>query len=599
MQQANFNPITFTEPSTELAPSSSKHDGEVLQGIGINHGLAQGTCVIHHGHTEVPLIFGSDTNTEKRRLQQAILSLSQKLDHLGGSLEPSSQKDSKEILETYRALLCDSTFTDKIIAQIDLGLVAEAAAQQVLNTTRARIFESKDIYMRERLWDFEDLILRLIAELDGSKRSNLPPSLKGIILVAKSLGPADFLDYQKHDLRALLLEEGMQTAHVSILARAYGIPVVGKLNDVTSYVRTGDQLLVDGQLGQVTINPNSGEQEEFSKKRKHLREIQKESGAVLGLPAITLDGVHVDLLLNAGFATDIEELEPAKLSGVGLFRTEIAFMMQKEQPSVDFQTRLYRELYVQAKNKPVTLRTLDIGGDKALPYFERRREDNPMLGWRAIRIGLERPMLLKAQVRAMIRACEGRVLNIMFPMISALQEFLDAKEIVEGELRREESFGRVTPIKINYGIMVEVPSVVARLKHFLKFVDFLSVGTNDLFQFFFACDRGNPYVADAYDTLSPAFMQILQDIQQQACAAGVPVSVCGEMASRPIEALALLGLGYRRLSMPIGAIGSAKLMVRSMNLSKAENYLKGLVNFEVKSVRNQVISFARDHKIRI
>ncbi len=596
---------------TDLVSSLAKQDSEgierdiptskILQGIPLNIGLAEGTAVIHAQKVDIPLVMSDNSQKEQERFERALLSMNKDLEKLFDETQQQEthSEDGKNILETFQMFAKDQGWLSKIRKTIISGYTAEAAAQKTLNDIRSRLYASNDFYMRERLWDFEDLTYRLIQHLQGKNSKKHLKNLNGIVVVAKSLGPAELLEYQKYNVRAVLLEEGVQTAHVAILARSLDIPIIGRIPDVRSRIFTQDKILVDGKAGTAIVRPNSLDEQDFRDQKTKQEIIQKAANTVLPLPAVTVDGIRISLNLNAGLISDLDQLQETGADGVGLYRTEIPFMMQKEFPDVTYQSNLYSELYTRVQDKPLVFRTLDIGGDKVLPYFNRLNEENPMLGWRSIRIGLDRPMLLRKQVRAMIGAAKGNQLHLMFPMISAVSEFLEAKSLVQKELAREEALGHLTPLEVKYGAMIEVPSLVSRLDQLLPHTDFISIGTNDLFQFFFAVDRGNPYVAQHFDTLSPAFLSLLKEIKTKADKHRCPLSICGEMASRPLEALALLGLGYRSLSMGAAAVGASKMMIRTTNIRLVENFISTLLPLNTQSVRNALTSFAKDNQIKI
>ncbi len=585
-----------------LAEKEERHipGSKILQGIPIHIGLAEGMAVIHASKVDVPLVKGADPMVELARLDKSVRSLNAHLEKLWEETQQQEGfDDQKNILETFQLFAKDQGWINKIRKAIEGGYKAESAVQKSLDDMRNRLQASKDLYLRERLWDFEDLAYRLIQDLGGDEGHQNLEGLEGIIVVASSLGPAEFLEYQKYDLRAVLLEEGVQTAHVAILARSLDIPIIGRIPDVTNRIAPQDKILVDGKAGTATVQPSGLDEQDFFKRKVKQDRIVEASKKTLELPPVTVDGVRISLNLNAGLITDLDLMKKTGADGVGLYRTEIPFMMQKELPGVAYQTNLYSDLYDRVQGKPLVFRTLDIGGDKVLPYFNRLKEENPMLGWRSIRIGLDRPMLLRKQVRAMMRAARGNPLHLMFPMVTEVSEFFDAKALVQKELAREEEFGNIIPLEVKYGTMLEVPSLVWRLEQLLPHIDFLSIGTNDLFQFFFAVDRGNPYVAEHYDTLSPSFLSFLKCIKEKADQHHCPISICGEMASRPLEALALLGLGYETLSMGSMAVGASKRMIRSVNLKVLKDFLETVMPLTIKTVRNPLIGFAKDNRIQI
>jgi phosphotransferase system enzyme I (PtsP) len=321
--------------------------------------------------------------------------------------------------------------------------------------------------------------------------------------------------------------------------------------------------------------------------------------ATRDLPAVTRDGVAISLNINAGLLIDVPHLHESGADGVGLYRTEIPFMVRSDFPDVAAQTELYRKVLNLAGNKPVVFRTLDVGGDKVLPYWRGEAEENPAMGWRAIRIALDRPLMLRHQLRALIRASADRPLHVMFPMISEVPEFVAARRVLDLEVKRLRTAGKPVPSEIRVGAMFEVPALAWQLKDLLTRVDFLSVGSNDLRQFLFASDRGSPRIADRYDTLSSAMLGLLEHLARECAAAGVPLSLCGEMAGQPLDAMALIGLGFRTLSMSPPAVGPVKTMVRSLDLGRLQTYLTGIQGSAAGSLRGKLRAFARDHNVAL
>jgi phosphotransferase system enzyme I (PtsP) len=322
-------------------------------------------------------------------------------------------------------------------------------------------------------------------------------------------------------------------------------------------------------------------------------ERQQAYAALRDLPCLTRDGAAISLLMNAGLAADLPYLEAAGAAGIGLFRTELPFMVTTRMPSLADQTALYARVLETAGDRPVTFRTLDLGGDKALPYMELAREENPAMGWRAIRIGLDRPGLLRFQLRAMIKAAAGRTLRVMFPMVADVAEFSEARSALDRELERARRLGQVPPRAVEAGTMLEVPALAFALGPLLDRADFVSAGTNDLLQFFFAADRGHPRVGARYDPLAPSFLKLLASLAAACNAAGKPLTVCGEMAGRPLEALALAAAGITRLSMQPHAIGPVKAMLLSLDAGAAAAFLKPLLGSPAKSLRPALETFAR------
>ena len=513
--------------------------------------------------------------------------------------ELSDRGEHRDVLETYRLVARDTGWLRRLREAIAGGLAAEAAVQKVHDDIQARMSAAASPYLRERLHDFEDLANRLLQHLGAAGRTaaataELPDD---VVLLARNMGPAELLDYEPHRLRALLLEEGSATSHVAIVARALDIPVVGRITDLLTRIDPLDPVIVDGDNAQVFVRPGDDIQQMVSETLRVREERRQAYAAMRTEPPVTRDRVRISLNLNAGMLIEVQQLEQSGADGIGLFRTEIPFMVRSEYPSVEGQTRLYGNVLKLAGDRPVMFRTLDIGGDKQLPYFQRIRDQNPNMGWRAIRVALDRPTMLRQQLRALIHATDGRDLAVMFPMVSEVAEFVAARAILEIELERERTRGGVLPERVRVGVMLEVPGLMWQLPPLLSRIDFLSVGSNDLFQFLFASDRGNPRVADRYDVLSPGLLSLLRHLVEACDTAGVPLSLCGEMAGKPVEAMTLIGLGFRTISMPPARVGAVRAMVRSLNAGELASYIGSLLDLPDHSLRRRLVAYARDHGV--
>jgi len=489
----------------------------------------------------------------------------------------------------------DQGWLHRIREAVSTGLTAEAGAERVQSDTRARMLRASDPYLRDRLHDLDDLTNRLMRVLMGQDhapgKEQLPDNA---IVVARSMGPAALLDYDRKKLRGLILEEGGPTSHVSIVARALGIPAVGEIANATGLVEPGDGIIVDGSTGHVHMRPPQDIEAAYGERVKLRARRQAQYRALRDRPCITKDGQKIALMINAGLTIDLPHLNETGATGIGLFRTELQFMVADTMPRVGEQLALYRAVLDAADKRPVTFRTLDIGGDKVLPYMRNFEEENPALGWRAIRLGLDRPGLLRSQVRAMLRAAGGRELRVMFPMIAVVEEFDKAKALVEVELTHLRRHGHALPERVHIGTMLEVPSLLFQLDELLERVDFLSVGSNDLMQFLYAADRGNPRVSERFDTLSAPVLRALKEIADKARKHNKPVALCGELASQPIGALALVILGYRAMSLSPSAVGPVKAMLLELDCKKAEAAILPLLAQPVGSVsiRHKLEGFA-------
>ncbi|TPW02950.1 MAG: phosphotransferase system, enzyme I, PtsP [bacterium] len=530
----------------EVAP----HRPERLKGQRFAEGLAYGHVILHEAPVAPENLLAENQQVEEIRLREALIGLKANIDSILDGGQGKLAGLPFEVLETYRMFADDRGWNRSLEEAVRTGLTAEAAVDRVRNEHRARFAQARDPYIKERLHDFEDLANRLLRVLAGDRpgERDLPDDA---ILVARNLGPADLLEYPRHKLRGLLLEEGSAASHAAIVARALQIPCVGRIMGVRDRLSEGDLVIVDGETGETYLRPRPDMLAAVQSRMLVRSERQAEFTKLRDVPAVTLDGTRITVLTNAGLAVDLENLDATGAEGIGLFRTEFQFMVSEELPRLTSQTALYKLVLDTAGDRPVTFRTLDIGGDKVLPYLETEREENPALGRRAIRLGLDRPGLLRLQLRALLTAAAGRELRVMFPMIATVDEFRAARELVDVECAWAKRRGRALPALLRVGAMIECPSLLWHLDALLPLTDFVSVGTNDLFQYMFAADRTNPLVSDRYDPLSPPALRALAEIQKKCADTGTPVSVCGELAGRPLEAFALLTLGFTRLSAPV------------------------------------------------
>jgi phosphotransferase system enzyme I (PtsP) len=550
------------------AEPAARHSVQVT-GISLSDGIALGHVVLHEPRVVITNVIADDVPRELKRLDGAITTLRADLDRMVEHRDVADGGEHRDVLEAYRMFSYDQGWLHKIREAVGTGLTAEAGVERVQSDTRARMLRASDPYLRDRLHDLDDLANRLMRVLMGRDhapgREQLPDNA---ILVARSMGPAALLDYDRKKLRGLVLEEGGMTSHVSIVARALGIPAVGEIENATGSVETGDAIIVDGTTGHVHLRPRQDIQAAYGERVKLRARRQAQYRALRDKPCVTKDGEKVALMINAGLMIDMPHLEETGAGGIGLFRTELQFMVADTLPRTGEQLALYRSVLDAAAKKPVTFRTLDIGGDKVLPYMRNVEEENPALGWRAIRLGLDRPGLLRSQVRAMLRAAGGRELRIMFPMVATVEEFDQGKALVETELTHLRRHGHALPERVHIGAMLEVPSLLFQLDEMLDRVDFLSVGSNDLMQFLYAADRGNTRVSERYDPLSAPVLRALKEIADKARKHNKPVALCGELASQPIGALALTILGYRALSLSPSAIGPVKAMLLELDTKK-------------------------------
>jgi phosphotransferase system enzyme I (PtsP) len=548
-----------------------------LKGSPLADGVGLGHVVLHEPRIIVKQLVAEDGTHEMQRLDRAIAAMRESIDGLieRGKLGPG---EHREVLETFRMVAHDRGWLRRLREAVNTGLTAEAAVERVQNDARAKLQRRTEPSMRERLHDLDDLANRLLHQLTGqsfvSAHDELPDNA---IIVARAMGPAALLEYDRSKLRGLVLEDAGGGSHVAIVARALGIAAVGDVANILDFVEPGDAIIVDGALGDVHVRPTPDIEHAYAEKAKLRARRQERYRKLRDIPTITRDGVAIDLHMNAGLLVDLLHVGETGAISVGLFRTELQFMLASRFPKMSEQERLYRAALDLAPGKPITFRTLDIGSDKVLPYMTQLQEENPALGWRAIRIGLDRPGLLRSQLRGLLRAAAGRDLRVMFPMIASLAEFESARSMVDLEMAHLLRHGREPPSDLKVGIMVEVPSLLWELDDICRRVDFISVGSNDLLQYFYAADRDNKRVAQRFDPLSRPFLAALKLIADKANATSTPLTLCGEMGGKPLDALALLALGYRGLSMSAAAIGPVKAMVLATDLRLARTYVANLL----------------------
>ena len=577
------------------------HEGPLrLEGMKLVEGVARGRAVYHQPRIVVEHTVAEDVEEEKARILRAFGSMREQIDRMMGQAEFAGPGDHDDILETYKMFAYDEGWIRRITEAIESGLTAEAAIERVQQKTRSRLRSAKDPFFAERLHDLDDLSNRLLRIVSGQLGTAAEMGLRrDTILLARNLGPAELLEYDRRYLRGVVLEEGSPTAHVIIIARAMGVPVLGRVKDIRAQIAEGDPLLLDVIRGALFVRPADAVVEQFTEQVALRKRRMAEYAKLTDLPAITTDGTRVQLFMNAGLRADFPSLDLSGADGIGLFRTEFQFLVSASLPRRERQTNLYKSVLDAAADRPVTFRTVDIGGDKAVPYVsEAGREENPAMGYRALRLALGRKGLMKAQARALLEAAAGRTLRIMFPMVSEPWEFAEAKALVLDQLGSQMARGRTLPSELKFGAMLEVPALAEMLDLFLPQVDFLSVGTNDLIQFLFAADRSHPLLAERYDWLSPAVLRFLKRIVDAADDAEKPVTVCGEMGGRPLAALALIALGYRRLSITPSGIGPVKAMVRSLDLAPLSEAMRGWLA-EGADIREKLTQWAERHSVKL
>ncbi len=576
---------------------------ELGHGFKLVDGMAAGVAVFHQPRILIEHTVAEDTEAERHRVYAAFDKMREQIDRMASQAEFGGGGEQDEILATYKMFAYDEGWSRRINEAIDSGLTAEAAIERVQQRTRQRMREIDDPLLRDRMHDLEDLSNRLLRIVSGQLGTAAQMGLRqDSILIAKNLGPAELLEYDRRRLKGVVLEEGSLTAHVTIVARAMGLPVLGRVRNIRQMIAEGDMLLLDTSEESLLVRPTPAMQEAFEAKFELSQKRRAAFAQMRGVAPVTADGHRIMVMVNAGLRDDMAALDLTGADGIGLFRTEFQFLVSATLPQREMQRRLYKDVLDAAGDRPVTFRTVDIGGDKALPYLnhdEDGEEENPAMGWRALRLALDRDGLMKAQARALIEAGAGRTLSIMFPMVSEPWEFDAARELFEAQRAWLAARGRKMPAEIRYGAMLEVPALAEVLDVLLPRLDFLSIGTNDLTQFLFAADRAHPKLALRYDWLSPSILRFLKRVTAQAQAAGVPVAVCGEMGGRPLEALALLGLGIDRLSITPAAVGPIKAMVCSLDRAALIEAMGVMLAEPGRSLRDQLEAWASEHSVEL
>jgi phosphotransferase system, enzyme I, PtsP len=550
-----------------------------VSGSGYNDGVGLGHVVLHDPRVVVTNLIAEDPEMEIVRLGDAISSLRLSIDDMLARRDVDFEGEHRAVLEAYRMFAHDRGWVRRLEEAIRNGLTAEAAVEKVQSDMRARMAHMADPYLRERLSDFDDLANRLMRQLQGGMSANLSNLPRDGIIVARSMGAAELLDYPRERVRGLVLEEGSATSHVVIVARAMGVPVLGQAKSMVSFSEAGDAVIVDGEEGVAHLRPQPEVEAVYAEKVRFRANRQKLYKSLRSAPSVTADGEPFSLMMNGGLLVDLPQLEESGADGIGLFRTELQFMVASALPRAEAQETLYRQVLRAAGSRPVTFRTLDIGGDKALPYLDTMQaEENPALGLRAVRLTLERPGLLRTQMRALLKAAAGRELRVMLPMVTELSEVAEARKHMQHEVQHLSRHGHDLPTSLKVGAMLEVPALLHNLDALMKAVDFVSVGSNDLFQFMMAVDRGNAALAKRYDVLNAPFLRALRSVVRAGRTHGTPVTLCGEMASRAIPALALFAIGFRTVSVSASAIGPVKALLRETQLAEVSDLVNAALD---------------------
>lgn len=569
-------------PGGDLLPGDTGKPPVASYGTGVSPGFAMGGIYILSRRNQLEGTIVESTlppEEEHKRLKIALEKARIQTLYMEKRVAETLSEEDAAIFHSHLMILEDRGFLGKIQELIDQEYGAARAVQEVVKFYVAAFSRMEDPYLKNRSADMEDIGNRLIDSLDGNEGRSLKLEEKRL-LVASNLLPSDLATMELEKILGIVAEQGDMNSHAAIMARSLGIPAVVGVEGILRQLSLKDELIIDGNSGHVYINPGQlirteylRLQKDFSLKRRELAELQD-------LPAVTKDGVRISLKANIGMISDIRVARENGAEGVGLYRTEFPYMTRKTFPNRSEQKTLYAKIMDGFDSLPVTIRTLDIGGDKGLPYFQHPHEENPFMGWRAIRISLECRDIFRDQLAAIMTASVDRDARIMFPMISGIEEIRQIREIVDqvkDELRRS-----ATPFNENIplGIMVEIPAAVQIAGLLAKAVDFFSIGTNDLIQYTLAADRNNPKVKGYYTPYHPAVLHSIKRVADAAHAAAIPVSLCGEMAADPVSALLLAGLGITDLSMSSPSIPLVKQVLRSTSMAKARELAKAVLEME-------------------
>jgi phosphotransferase system enzyme I (PtsP) len=594
-----------------------------FDGLALASGIVMGPVVRAERSLGGRHVLAADPEAEQQRLTMAAEHLQRGLDDLLGGIatgnaDGTGEDTTRDIMAAYRLIAADTGWLKRVSAVIEGGFSAEAAVMRVLGELRERMRRIADPYLRERLVDIEDLGNRLLSQLarvacEASALNGIAEpaerDVRGAIVIARRLGPAELLDWHRRGVAGFVIEEGSAAGHSAILARSLGLPALSDARGVVDACQDGDEGILDTEDGLFILRPEDEVRQAYASAVSSDDAHAAEWEALRELPAVTADGLAVALMVNLGLTLELSQLEATGAAGIGLYRTEISLLAQ-HRPSVETgepggagllgsdklmvrQTAEYARVLDHAAGRTVLFRTLDLGGDKLLPTADLSPSENPAMGWRSLRIGLDRPVTLRRQLRAMLAAAQGRELSVMFPMVATVAEFRAARALLDAEVARTE----FKPRQLQVGTMLEVPALLWQLPALMKEVDFVSIGSNDLMQFLFAADRGTPNLAGRYDVISPPVLDLLDSVVKHADAEAVSLSFCGEAAGRPLEALIFVALGFRALSMSPAALPRVKAALRKVDMAAFRRVLASIrtQHAQAASLREPLGTWAREH----
>lgn len=560
---------------------TKKTQGSSFFGIPGAPGIGIGNGVVVYRSLDLDVVPDrkpDNIDMEVQRLESALLSASNELRHLGERLYASLPPEEHALFDVYQRILASSDLGAEIIHEIRKDNWAPGALRAVIQAHAMRLENLENEYMRERAADIKDLGRRVLRHLQEKDHATLQYAEK-TILIGEELTATDLAEVPEGCLVGVISSKGARSSHIAILARAMGVPTVMGVSDIPIYDCQDQEIIVDGYYGQVYLSPNATTRDEFQRLLVKEKNLDAFLEKLRDKPAQTKDGHKITLMVNTGLGADVSLSLAAGAEGVGLYRSEIPFLMRDRFPSGEEQRVIYRQLLASFAPRPVIMRTLDVGGDKALSYFPVH-ETNPFLGWRGIRITLDHPEIFLVQTRAMLRASvDYHNLNIMLPMITDVSEADEALRLLKkayGDVK-EEGYAIEMP---KVGVMIEVPSSVYQARALASRVDFLSVGSNDLTQYLLAVDRNNSHVAGLYDSLHPAVIRALMQVVEGAHQEEKPVSICGEMTGDPAAVILLVAMGFDSLSMNAACLSRMKWVIRHFTLKKAEKLLQDVLSME-------------------
>ena len=584
---------------TELGEFTEAHGTEIaaqhnyaatFEGIVGNEGIAIGKVFLHDPMIRIENPIADNPKTEKAKLSIAFKKLQAEAKKMSDKTLQNKTGEYLEVFEAYQMFARDKGWRKRMEASIEGGLAAAVAVEKEQSEMRSRMSRLADPYIRDRLYDLDDISNRLIRILTKTDVKIDKEKIKNAILVARNIGPGELLDYGSN-ISGIILEEGSVGSHATIVARALAIPLVVKTNGIRRESRDGDLVILDADHGYSYLRPKKTIEKVYADKLTIQEVAQGQYLELKNKPAETTDGIKITLMMNAGLMVDLPFLEKSGAEGIGLYRTELQFLTQEKVPKRLEQVEFYSHILDVAAGKPVNFRSLDIGSDKILPYLKRLKEPNPALGWRAIRITLERSGIMRMQIQALIRGAQGRPIRIIFPFVTELDEFKHARRIVLAEIEKEKKLNHIVPEEIKIGAMLETPSLAFSTDEFFQLTDFISIGGNDLKQFFFAADRENELVRARYDSLNLSYLNFLEGIVTRAKSFNTPINFCGEDAGKPAEAVALLAIGLTNLSMRAVSIGRIKSLIRSISLKEAKSILANARASGKNSIRKDITNW--------